>query len=118
VLLKDVNYFEDENGNPLPETLQTLFQACVKYGINPYYVFFPDPQQWTLHFIPSIQKVQAMWLTMRRDASGIAARARLVIDVPNENGEARFGKVPMAEGIMSKDSLSDYFGNSYSFKTR
>jgi len=85
VLLKDIN----DN----PQTLIDLFNLMVSKAIRPYYVYQCDPVPWAKRFIVPPEKVVKLWKQVRPRLSGLAATARLVIDVPHG-----YGKIPLPEG--------------------
>lgn len=93
VLLRGVNYFEDEDGNPDPDVLWELFVKLHENHINPYYVFQNDEVYWAKHLTVPIRKGIEMWQQLRSRLSGLAATARYVIDV-----ESGYGKIPVPEG--------------------
>jgi lysine 2,3-aminomutase len=85
VLLKGVN----DNA----QTFIDLFNKLAVNGIRPYYVFQCDPLPWAKKFIVPPHKAIELWKQIRPRLSGVAATARLVIDVPHG-----YGKIPLPEG--------------------
>jgi lysine 2,3-aminomutase len=89
--------------NDDPQTLKNLFVQLTINGIRPYYVFQCDPVPWAKEFIVSPKKAIALWQKLRPQLSGIAATARLVIDVPHG-----YGKIPVPEGDAWTIDYSNY----------
>lgn len=85
VLLKGVN----DNA----KTLSTLFNILAREGVESYYVFLVDPVYWAEHYIVPFDKVLKIMKDLRPNISGLAARARFVIDAPDG-----YGKIPIPEG--------------------
>jgi lysine 2,3-aminomutase len=99
--------------NDSVEVLYGLFTKWADEGFVPYYVFQNDPVYWGKHFTVPFEEVLDIWSKLRPRLSGIAATARLVIDVPGG-----YGKVPLPEGgawsIDFRDGYRDYKGNLFS----
>jgi lysine 2,3-aminomutase len=95
VLLKGVN--------DSVETLHNLFVKLTINGIRPYYVFQNDPVYWAQHFTVPMKRVIKIWGQLRPKLSGVAATARLVIDVP-----FGYGKIPIPEGEAWKIDYRHY----------
>ena len=85
VLLKGIN--ND------PQTLIDLFNLMSVNAIRPYYIYQCDPVPWAKDSIVTPRNVINLWKKVRPRLSGIAATARLVIDVPHG-----YGKIPLPEG--------------------
>jgi lysine 2,3-aminomutase len=85
VLLKGIN--DDA------QTLIDLFNLMAVNAIRPYYIYQCDPVPWAKQFIVPPKKVVELWKQVRPRLSGVAATARLVIDVPHG-----YGKIPLPEG--------------------
>lgn len=105
VLLKGVNDDVD--------TLYQLFMKCAENGIVPYYVFQNDAVYWAKHFTVPLKKAMKMWQELRPMLSGVAATARLVIDVANG-----YGKIPVPEGgaweVEYEKGFKDFHGKHFS----
>jgi lysine 2,3-aminomutase len=104
VLLRDVN----DN----VEVLYGLFTKWAEEGFIPYYVFQNDAVSWAKHFTVPLEEAIELWQKLRPKLSGVAATARLVIDI--ENG---YGKIAVPEGdawnIIFKDGFKDFKGNRF-----
>lgn len=85
VFLKGVNDNE--------QTLYELFTTLTKEGIRPYYLLHNDAVYWAQHFTVPPKKAIKIWGRLRPRLSGIAATAKLVIDVAYG-----YGKIPFPEG--------------------
>jgi len=85
VLLKGIN---DD-----PQIFIDLFNMMAANAIRPYYIYQCDPVPWAKQFIVPPKKVIELWKQVRPQLSGVAATARLVIDVPHG-----YGKIPLPEG--------------------
>lgn len=106
VLLRGVN-------DSVP-VLYDLFTKWAEEGFVPYYVFQNDPVYWGKHFTVPIEDAIELWGKLRPRLSGVAATARLVIDVPGG-----YGKVPLPEGEawnVDTNSYRDYHGNYFPLK--
>lgn len=85
------------------EILHELFTTLTKEGIRPYYLLQNDAVYWATHFTVPIKKAFKIWGQLRPRLSGIAATARLIIDVPHGHG-----KVPFPEGNAWKFDSTSY----------
>lgn len=94
------------------DVLYNLFSTLTEEGCVPYYVFQNDPVYWGKHFTVPIERAIDIWGKLRPRLSGVAATARLVIDVPGG-----YGKVPLPEGnawnIDFAKGYQDYHGNHF-----
>jgi lysine 2,3-aminomutase len=79
--------------NDSVSVLQKLFEDLAKNGIHPYYVFQNDKVYWADHFTVPLDEAMNIWGQLRPRLSGVAATAKLVIDVPKGHG-----KIPVPEG--------------------
>ncbi len=104
VLLKGVNDDVD--------TLYQLFMKATENGVVPYYVFQNDAVYWAKHFTVPLKRAIEIWQELRPMLSGVAATARLVIDVANG-----YGKIPVPEGnawnVDYDKGFNDFRGNHF-----
>jgi len=98
--------------NDSVEVLYDLFTKLADEGFVPYYVFQNDPVYWGRHFTVPPEEAIQLWGKLRPRLSGVAATARLVIDVPGG-----YGKVPLPEGdawnIDYLQGYRDYRGGAF-----
>ena len=104
VLLKGVNDDVD--------TLYRLFTKWAGEGFVPYYIYQNDAVSWAKHFTVPIEDAINLWQKLRPRLSGVAATARLVIDV--EDG---YGKIPVPESgawnVDYNDGFVDFKGTKF-----
>lgn len=87
--------------------LHELFVKLVKEGIRPYYLIQNDAVYWATHFTVPMKRAIKIWGKLRPMLSGIAATARLIIDVPHG-----YGKVVVPEG----EGWDVDYGHYFDFK--
>lgn len=94
------------------DTLYQLFMKQAENGIVPYYVYQNDAVYWAKHFTVNLKDAIKMWQELRPMLSGVAATARLVIDVANG-----YGKIPVPEGnawnVDYDKGFRDFHGNHF-----
>ncbi len=111
VLLKGVN----DN----VQVMHDLFRRIVALGIDPYYIFIVDPQDWTDHFALREDELRAFadeYSMMLVHGSGLVNKGDIVFDAPGENGK---GKSPLPKGHMLKETdlrnIPDYNNNTVKY---
>ena len=82
--------------NDDPETLAALMRAFVETRIKPYYLHHPDLAPGTARLRTTIDKGQALMLSLRGRISGLC-QPTYVLDIPGGHGKVPVGPCYLRE---------------------